>query len=784
MAKSKNLSIRLSLKDQAVVERALVQLGDRGQNALKRIERASRPASKGLLAVGAVGREVRGGLEGLALQSGAAGAGLTALGPAGLAAAAAIGAVILAVRGLVQASRQSLDFAANIKAQAETAGLAVEAYQELTFAAEKYNVTQDALTDGMKELILRADEYVVTAKGPAEEAFRRLGFTQDELKGKLKNTSALFSEVIERMEGLDRAAQIRVADEIFGGTAGEQFVRFLDEGAAGIEKFRQEARDLGVVMDASLIEKGDQARDKMVALEKVISVQMNSALVDMAPLLTFVTQAFADMAAGIQITIDKMKDLENQSTGRVSQRLDELDVELAGQTDRLQRAKKDLDKARAILDDPAANPAHKKIATVELSGIEARFQKEKEAYERLFQEREEALEILLTKAEPKTTSKPVKLGFNNIELPDTSALERTVENLKFQKDQLERTDFGQAFNTALKSAASAGEVITPEVKQQIHDYVLAIQTLKAEEEERKRLTRERATLEQEGERTTERLRTASEAYGFALSEINGLLAKGVINEETATRARDEATLAFEDAERRKLDASKQGADGIRRALQTYSDDAGDAAKQTEQATLRSLTSIEDAFVAMATGSKVTFGDMVNSIVADLARITIRKTITEPLANSFLDFLPFKNGAAFSGGNVVPFANGAAFRGGRVNAFANGTVVTQPTFFPMAGNETGVMGEAGDEAIMPLRRGPGGRLGVDASGMGGGGSAMSVHIETNVSVEGGSQGGEADGELAQRIGQAVEGRVTQIVDRRLMQQMKNGGMLNPRGTRMA
>lgn len=54
--------------------------------------------------------------------------------------------------------------------------------------------------------------------------------------------------------------------------------------------------------------------------------------------------------------------------------------------------------------------------------------------------------------------------------------------------------------------------------------------------------------------------------------------------------------------------------------------------------------------------------------------------------------------------------------GRVQAFATGGIVSQPTYFPMPGG-TGLMGEAGAEAIMPLRRGPDGRLGV-AAGEGG------------------------------------------------------------------
>lgn len=63
---------------------------------------------------------------------------------------------------------------------------------------------------------------------------------------------------------------------------------------------------------------------------------------------------------------------------------------------------------------------------------------------------------------------------------------------------------------------------------------------------------------------------------------------------------------------------------------------------------------------------------------------------------------------------LQYARGAAFRGGRVTAFARGGVVDGPTLFPMASG-MGLMGEAGPEAVMPLRRGAGGRLGVAASG---------------------------------------------------------------------
>lgn len=76
--------------------------------------------------------------------------------------------------------------------------------------------------------------------------------------------------------------------------------------------------------------------------------------------------------------------------------------------------------------------------------------------------------------------------------------------------------------------------------------------------------------------------------------------------------------------------------------------------------------------------------------------------------------------------ILPFANGAPFSQGKVMPFAQGGIVSSATAFGMRGG-MGVMGEAGPEAIMPLARGPDGKLGVKGSG--GGGTTVVMNITT-------------------------------------------------------
>lgn len=80
-----------------------------------------------------------------------------------------------------------------------------------------------------------------------------------------------------------------------------------------------------------------------------------------------------------------------------------------------------------------------------------------------------------------------------------------------------------------------------------------------------------------------------------------------------------------------------------------------------------------------------------------------------------------------GSSASPFAQGGVVAAGRVQPFAAGGIVSAPTYFPMA-KGLGLMGEAGPEAVLPLARGPDGRLGVSSGGAAA--TNVTVHVQAS------------------------------------------------------
>lgn len=166
--------------------------------------------------------------------------------------------------------------------------------------------------------------------------------------------------------------------------------------------------------------------------------------------------------------------------------------------------------------------------------------------------------------------------------------------------------------------------------------------------------------------------------------------------------------------------------GAMRAFQNFTENADNAAGTAEQMFTVAFSSAGNALATFCTTGKLNFKSFTSSLLSDLAKIMAQMAMMQAVKGI---------GSAFGWGSaaaasVTPNADGGVYQSADLSRYS-GTVVNRPTFFAFA-KGAGVMGEAGPEAILPLRRGADGKLGVVAD-IGGSGMVMfapQYNIEIN------------------------------------------------------
>ena len=186
----------------------------------------------------------------------------------------------------------------------------------------------------------------------------------------------------------------------------------------------------------------------------------------------------------------------------------------------------------------------------------------------------------------------------------------------------------------------------------------------------------------------------------------------------------------------------------------------DLKSQVGELAVNAVNRLADGFAELAVSGKASFGELARSILADLQKMIMKALFFKALFGLFPGLETF---LGFEKGGVVESAKGNVFANNKVVPYRQGGVVEKPSIFPMR-TGVGLMSESGPEAIMPLKRGKGGRLGVESSGGVG-------NIVVNVDASGSSV--EGDSAQSEQFGRALAA----AIQSEIVQQQRPGGLLS-------
>jgi hypothetical protein len=692
-------------------------------------------------------------------------------------------AAVAVTGGVVALAKSAIDLADDMRDLSQRTGVGVETLGQFKVAAELSGSSLEGVAKGLtflnKNMVAAA-----TGTEAAAAAFKTVGVSTTEADGTLRKADKVFLDVADRFAQLrDGPEKAALAIKIFG-KAGAELIPILNLGSKEIQRF-------GLGIGPDFADKADAFNDQlgiMKAQTTVLTVQIGSALLPvMSGLVSVLTQAITFVgnlagefykaiggAAGLQQVaaglIKTMVVLGGVTAGvfiatnitTFTNAMKGLRVVMLGMLS-IERATLAVQTARAavlslITGLQTPGPAQAKALGVIGGGAVGLG---------LAVSLGTLIDDLMKKI---GTGISGALTMPNIPTPppgttpDLSGL-RTGDGGKKKAD-----DEAKRRREALIDSRNALQQSRAEL--QIEREMNPMRKIQLEYAEKRRVVianADKALREAlSGEQQANIQRTRSvDIQKLQVQETNALIEKFKELKGVGFEAGMSGELFYTSVTK-----TTSAMEDFRAGLGSYIESIGTLGANLSNVTQTAFKGLEDAIVSLTTTGTFNFQQFAQSIIEETTRMVTRMLIIAPLLRSLQSLFSGGGGGGLLGvasslSKTVGFgvnAMGNVYAQNGIQKFARGGIVDKPTMFPFA-KGIGLMGEAGPEAIMPLRRGRDGRLGVQATNGGGG-----VSVVVNVDAGGSNVQGNNNqaGQLGKAVGAAVQAE--------LIKQRRPGGLL--------
>lgn len=700
---------------------------------------------------------------------------------------AAVGSVV-GGGALTSIVTESINATVAMGNMADVIDMSVESLSTWVYAARSVGVEADQVGDMFKDMREKIGEFVLTGAGPAKEALDLLGISMEDIQSRsFEDQLILIGEGLEYIKDQDQ--KIFIMETLASDAT--KLLPLLEDGSRGYRDMARDAKDFNVIVGRDQVEAARKADNEIAKLSNtwdgmIRNLITSGALDSINSSLESFTELLKDPAThrAIEFFGDVLSDAADQFAKDL-QRAFNIIVAIQNGWNGISTGVSDLftsydtNTPMGKLDQEIYNN-QQLLEKAYITGDRRR-----EIEDRIKQLRSDREELQKSITPPPLTieiTKPAGVepppwtpspnsnndsGSNNkggLTQRDKLAEELAEKHKRNIDDQI-RSE--QKLSEALKRIE---EDRLREETRLIHAY-----TFTEEQLINARYERERELMEENvyNAQTLSELKIAiAERESEELKEIEDRR-----SEEERARAEERVRL-IEDSSNTIFDMLSSIRDGAQVNFNNMEGVVEAFFKTNENGNKEWALGTEETlgFIAGATKSMAAEGTAawkaaaatqatisaymaINSVLGDPSI----PTMARPILAGVIGGLAFANVA-----KIIASANGNIFDGGSVKAFATGGIVNEPTFFPMKGNQTGLMGEAGPEAIVPLRRGKGGRLGIDATGLNGGGGFSVGGVTVNVH-------GDAHPEKTR---EAVIQAMREVARKEIQNQQRTGGSLNP------
>lgn len=218
--------------------------------------------------------------------------------------AALVAAGVKVEKQLMSITKESAEYAKEIKTLASVTGQSAEEVQELQYAGDMIGVSYDRIRDSLKEITNKMQE----AQNGSEDtagAFKTLGVEIENTDGSLRSADAVFYDVIDSLGNMHNQAQRDALAMDLMSESAQELNPLIEVGSEGLKKYTDEAHEMGYVLDNEAIAAltaTDTAQQKLLKTQEAVTKQisaeyapyMTEALTDTADFIKKIGKAFVD----------------------------------------------------------------------------------------------------------------------------------------------------------------------------------------------------------------------------------------------------------------------------------------------------------------------------------------------------------------------------------------------------------------------------------------------------------------------------------------------------------
>ena len=210
--------------------------------------------------------------------------------------AALVAAGVKVEKQLMSITKESAEYAKEVKTLASVTGQSVEEVQEWQYASDMLGVTYDRVKDSLKEITNKMQEAQNGSEDTAK-AFETLGVKLEDTDGNLRSADAVFYDVIDSLGNMQNQAQRDALAMDLMSESAQELNPLIEVGSDGLKQYADEAHELGYVLDNEAIKalnETDTAQQKLLKTQEAVTKQISA---EYAP---YMTEALGDTADFIQ----------------------------------------------------------------------------------------------------------------------------------------------------------------------------------------------------------------------------------------------------------------------------------------------------------------------------------------------------------------------------------------------------------------------------------------------------------------------------------------------------